>query len=79
MAGELTFADAVVPLNGDRGVRTVQAVPLMAYIAFGAAAQQYQKDHPETLVRTTQSWNKRTGEGLLVIRWWPRGESEPTG
>lgn len=77
MSGALEVAGASIALPGDRGVRTIDNVPVEAYFAFGAVIRAYQRDHPDTLVRTTQGLNVRTGLGSITVRWWPRGEKSP--
>lgn len=77
MSGAIDGAGASIALPGDRGERTVTDMPVEAYFAFGHAIRAYQRDHPDTLVRTTQGLNVRTGLGSITVRWWPRGEKSP--
>jgi len=64
-------------LSGERGSRTVENMDLGLYFQFGDLIRRYQRDHPDTLVRTKQFINPHRQRGTITVRWWPRGEEEP--
>lgn len=61
----------------DRGIRSVLNLSLPKYFALGEAIRQYQKTHPNTLVRVTQKLSRSAGTGMLIVKWWQRGTKEP--
>lgn len=75
--GAVDRTQEVRPLEGDRGVRKIENMPLEAYFAFGDTVRYYQHTHPDTLVRVSAQANMDTRTGSITVRWWQRGTEEP--